>query len=149
MSKNTYETLRAKSGLHQIGLATVLALAALSGPLAQAQGMRVTRDPVTGLIRVPTPEENKALDDQRAADALKAAAQTGQPAPLVVAPVPVVRADGSVQLKLGEEFMTYSVMVRNADGTMSMQCVTGESSASNMVFGKAASAANQKGNPNE
>lgn len=126
------EFMSATDGVRHAGLAAVLALA-LAAPLVQAQtpaqGMRVTRDPETGQIRLPTPEENKALDEQIAADALQAA----QRAPAPVTPKPIVHPDGTVQQQLDPQSMMYSVMVRKADGSLSMECVTGEDAAHDLM----------------
>jgi hypothetical protein len=148
MSNHLDKSLSAGGGLQKVGIAAVLAFATLTAPLAGAQGMRVSRDPVTGEIRIPTAEENKALDDLQAAAAAKAAA-SGQIAPTTVTPVSVTHSDGSVEQKLDEQSMVYSVMVRNADGTMSMQCVTGQENANGIVFGKTPSVATRKGNLHE
>jgi hypothetical protein len=145
MSNHLDKSVPAGGGLQKVGIATILAIATLAAPLAGAQGMRVSRDPVTGQIRIPTAEENKALDDLQAAAAAKAAA-SGQSAPAAVTPVAVTHSDGSVEQKLDEQSMVYSVMVRNADGTMSMQCVTGQDTANGIVFGKTPSVTPRKGN---
>lgn len=120
--------MSAHDGVRHAGLAAVLALT-LAAPLAQAQtpapGMRVTRDPVTGEIRLPTPEENQALDDQ----ALKSAQRT----PTTATPKPMVHPDGTVQQQLDPQSMMYSVMVRKADGSLSMECVTGEAAAHDLM----------------
>ena len=38
-------------------------------------------------------------------------------------------AGGAIGYRLDDSFQTYSVMTRNADGTLSMQCVTGAKAA--------------------
>jgi hypothetical protein len=144
MSNHLGKSLSAGGGLQKVGIAAVLAFATLTAPLAGAQGMRVSRDPVTGQIRIPTAEENKALDDQQAA-----AAASGQTAPAVVDQSPRVLPSGAVAVKLDESSMVYSVMVRNADGTMSMQCVTGEENANGIVQGKTPLVATHEGNLHE
>ena len=148
MSNQLDKAVSASGGLQKMGMAAILTIATLAAPLAGAQGMRVSRDPVTGQIRIPTAEENKALDDMQAAAAAKAAA-SGQTAPVVVPPSPRVLPSGAVAMKLEESSMVYSVMVRNADGTMSMQCVTGEDTANAIVQGKKPLVATHKENMHE
>jgi len=100
-------------------------------PSANAQGMRIVRDPVTGQLRAPTAEEYQALQAEEA----KAAAARKATAP-AAAPAPVRRADGSVQLMLDESQMSYSVVTRNADGSLTEQCVTGAAEAQKALSGK-------------
>ena|ERR1700712_871997 len=101
-------------------------------PPAQAQGMRIVRDPVTGQLRAPTAEEYQAMQAEEA----KASAARKAVAPAAAAPVPVRRADGSVKLMLDESNMSYSVVTRNADGSLTEQCVTGVAEAQKALSGK-------------
>lgn len=141
MSMEINVCMYARGGLRRIGLAAVLALTTLSATTAMAQGMRITRDPVTGALRAPTAEENQALDAARAA-------QASQTTPTPV-PAPIVHSDGAVEQQLTPESMVYSVMVRNADGSLSMQCVTGESTAKKIVQSKDKPAVARKGSQHE
>lgn len=92
--------------------------------------MRVVKDPVTGLLRAPTNEELKAQLQQEARARGARAASAGQVGIISrTAPSLVRRADGSRKLELTEDSMTYSVMSRNPDGSLNMNCVTGEDAA--------------------
>jgi len=110
---------------------SLAALAMSTGASAQeASGMRVVKDPVTGLLRAPTNEELKAQLQQEAKARGAGAASPSQVGIVSrTTPTLVRRADGSRKLELTEDSMTYSVMTRNPDGTLNMNCVTGEDSA--------------------
>lgn len=118
----------------RLGAVAVVSLAALAmnaGVSAQeTSGMRVVKDPVTGLLRAPTNEELKAQLQQEARARGARAASAGQVGIISrTAPSLVRRADGSRKLELTEDSMTYSVMSRNPDGSLNMNCVTGEDAA--------------------
>lgn len=104
-------------------LPLVLGAAAGCCSTASAQdgaGSVVVRDPVTGELRAPSAAELRAL---RATPA-PGTAQTGaQP------PQPVVRADGTRALRLGDGGMVYSVATRGADGQLKEHCVSGSQAA--------------------
>src|SRR4051812_39113478 len=106
-----YETkLRATS------LAAVLSVLVLAAaPAAQAAdgvGLRIVRDPVSGQLRAPTPEEAQAMDAQEAkARAAKAAAAAGT-AKEAPAPMEFRQANGSVRYRVGDAFLSYSVVTR-------------------------------------
>ena len=133
--------------LQATSLAVLLsALVLAASPAAQAAdgvGMRIVRDPVTGLLRGPTAEEFQAMEAQE----LKANA--GKAAVVKVAPVAEHRADGSVMLKLDESHMNYSMVTRNADGTLTEQCVTGADAAQKVLLGKKVSSAKNVKNAKE
>jgi len=125
-------------------LLSVLVLAA--APAAQAAdgaGMRIVRDPVTGQLRGPTAEEFQAMEAQ------ERKANAGKPAAMRSAPVEVRRADGSVSVMLDESHMSYSMVTRNADGTLTEQCVTGADAAQKVLSGKKVSSAKNAKNAKE
>lgn len=128
--------------LRRLGAAVALGLAAaVAAPAAFADetpGMRVFKDPTTGQLRAPTHEEVRALQlkEARAASA-RGAAATGSVGMLSrTVPSLVQRADGSRKLELTEASMSYSVVTRNADGTLDMNCVTGADTAERALKGK-------------
>jgi len=116
-----------------IGRTSALALMAagtiVAAPASQAAeaGMRVVRDPVTGQLRAPTAEEFKAMQDQE--DKEKGSARSAAPARTM----PVRNAHGGLSHHVGERFMTFSVMKRDADGNMTMVCVPGAEAAEKAV----------------
>jgi hypothetical protein len=134
-----YETkLRATS------LAAVLSVLVLAAaPAAQAAdgvGLRIVRDPVSGQLRAPTPEEAQAMDAQEAkARAAKAAAAAGT-AKEAPAPMEFRQANGSVRYRVGDAFLSYSVVTRKADGSLDMQCVAGKDAAEKAVLDPKAAA---------
>ena len=83
---------------------------------ALAPSMVVTRDPATGKIRPATAEEIRALNALR-------------PQAVLAAPQVVVLPDGTKMLTLGEESMSYAVVRRNPDGTITETCVQGARAA--------------------
>lgn len=107
---------------------------ALAVPLAAAaadpaqEGMTVVRDPQTGKLRAPTSAELRAL--RAAAVKLHANIEPVQPAQPTKS---TVRPDGTRAIHLGERGMVYSVMRRNADGTLAGRCVKGEQAAANAI----------------
>jgi hypothetical protein len=102
--------------------------------------MMVAIDPATGRIRPVTAEEAKTLNAMTQARA-KAAAKakgganraktstTGAAAP----DMELRSASGAIGRRVGEENMVYSVVRRNADGTASLECVTGPAAAAELV----------------
>jgi hypothetical protein len=109
-------------------LPVVLALANMPALAAgQQAGVVVARDAQTGQLRAPTPAEMQAL--------AAAAARAAQP----LSP-PVVRADGSRILHLGERGLVYSVVTLDADGKLHDQCVQG-AEAARQAIGQAEAAA--------
>jgi len=89
---------------------------------AGAPSMVVTRDPATGKIRPATAEEIRALNALRP-----------QAAP--AAPAVVILPDGTKMVTLGEEFMSYAVVRRNPDGTITQTCVQGAEAAAAAMKG--------------
>ena len=96
--------------------------------------MRIVRDPVTGQLRAPSHEEFKALQEQSRRDAAAARA-TGRTAASQPAMVPQVLQDGSVTMELDESHWSYSVATRKADGSLDLNCVTGEKAARRLMTG--------------
>lgn len=118
MSKNT------------ITLGRVVAMAALtlSGSVFAAgqQGMQVVRDAVTGELRAPNAEEAKALQPQAAQSkgTLRAAPEQSISS-IVGKPV----RQGVTAYEVPESSTVYSVVTRNADGSLNQQCITGADAA--------------------
>ena len=96
---------------------------------AGQEGMIVVKDPQTGKMRAPTPDELKAL---RARAPAPAALQGGQ----AEQPVTTARPDGSRGVRLGEKSLVYEVVSRDADGKLTSQCVQGEDAARHALHNK-------------
>ena len=73
----------------------------------------VARDPVTGAVRLATPEEVQALHRSRGAQV-----RSGPPTS-----ARHVHPNGARGARLTDEFMTYSVVLRGADGKLVEICV--------------------------
>jgi len=79
-------------------------------------GQKAAVDPQTRKLRAPTPEESEALD---------ASAK-----PVVMPTVtPTVLSNGTLKVELPEEYMDASVVQKNPDGTLTMNCVRGMAAA--------------------
>lgn len=98
----------------------LLAVFSMHARAAGQEGMVVVRDPLTGKMRAPTPEELKEL---RA----RAPATAGLAAPRQ--PATVSRGDGSRGVRLGDKNMVYEVVTRGPDGKLTSECVQGDAAA--------------------
>jgi hypothetical protein len=105
--------------------ATLLGAALCTGALA-ADSLSVVRDATTGELRAPTAEE---------AQALAAPALTGRAASAKAAVQPLVRshANGATSVRLTDEFATYAVGVRKANGSVQTQCFDSKDAATAAV----------------
>lgn len=116
------------------GLAAVMCALVVSAPVfaADAVGMRIVRDPVTGQLRAPTAEEAQAMDAAAAKARADATAAAPESNPDTRAPVEIRSANG-VRYRVNDSFLSYSVITRKADGSLAMQCVTGKEAAEKLV----------------
>ena len=108
----------------------VAAISALAAPSvwAQVQGQRIAVDPQTGQLRAPE------LDEMSPGTARAAAAAAPGAARAAAASSGAKRLNG-VQLgatgfRVDPSRMSYTVVRRGADGSISTQCVAGEAAAS-------------------
>ena len=85
-----------------------------------ADAQIVARDPVTGAVRAATADEVKALQRSRAAHA-----RSGSPTS-----ARHFHSNGARGARLTDEFMSYSVVLRGADGKLVEICVEDPSIAS-------------------
>jgi hypothetical protein len=86
-----------------------------------ANGMIAVRDAETGELRAPTAEEAAALQSSAA----KRDGTTG----LLATPQPKVHTSGARGTRLTDEFATFSVAVKRADGSVEVEHVEGKSNA--------------------
>ena len=103
--------------IHTIAAACALALT-LAAPLSAqaAEKMREVRDPVTGEFRAPNAAEAAAFEKAEAA--LRARSGKAQRQPTQIR-----HPDGSVEMKLDEDTMMYSVVAAGEDGALTMACL--------------------------
>lgn len=87
---------------------------------AEGAGQRVFIDPATGKIREPEPAEVAALE---AAGARRTLRTLAAPSMLIEGP------GDALGMSVPEDLMSYSVATINADGSVSMECVTGKKAA--------------------
>lgn len=131
MSRHVMLNLTALAALCLLAAVTLRAHAA-----GQQEGMVVARDPQTGTLRAPTPEEARALRAKAPKDAgIGAAVRT---------PERLSRPDGAHGVRLGEKAMVYDVVTRGADGTLNSACVKGEQAARDALQ-RPATSAHQEG----
>jgi hypothetical protein len=127
------ESSRAGTRLTHVSLLVALAfLAASSKTTADEQtvekkkattysaGQKAAVDPDTKKLRAPSHEESEALDAQ------------AKPA-VVPAVTPTVLSNGAVRVELPEEYMDASVVQKNPDGSLTVQCVRGMAAADALV----------------
>lgn len=102
---------------HFQALAVALALAA---PLAANAGeaMRIVRDPVTGEMRGPTAAEAAAFAKAEAQLRLGSGGKA-----IVKQPVEIRYPDGTVETKLDEDSMMFSVVSSDANGNLTFDCL--------------------------
>jgi hypothetical protein len=122
MSKQKMMTLSALAALCVLASMTMHAKAADQKAEDRQEGMVVVRDPQTGKMRAPTPEELRAL---RAKAPPSSAALIGTPR----VQQQLSRRDGARGVRLGEKSLVYDVVTRGEDGKLSSQCVQGEAAA--------------------
>ncbi|MFI5180850.1 MAG: post-PEP-CTERM-1 domain-containing protein [Thermoanaerobaculia bacterium] len=92
-----------------------------TAPAAESAGkaaprMIIVKDPVTGELRAPTAQEIEAL---RSASPTPKLSVGGQPTSVEKL------LSGRVRARLGPEYMRFSVVRKNPDGTISTDCVPG------------------------
>jgi hypothetical protein len=110
-------------------VAAIAALALCGSAFAAGQeGQTVFKDPLTGTLRNPTATEAKQLNELRAAQRAAGAAER-KAAGAPQANVASLQKNGVVQAFLDEESISYSVMTRDANGELALQCVTGATAA--------------------
>jgi hypothetical protein len=108
---------------------------------APAHAQLAARDAETGRLRAPTAAEAQALTGGAAPATTRGKA--AEPAARIgmitgkVNPAPIYHANGSVEQELDASTMSYTVVRRNPDGTLSMECVTGEDAAKKALMSKA------------
>jgi hypothetical protein len=120
MSRQKMLTLSALAAL--CVLASVTMHAKAQQVQDRQEGMVVVRDPQTGKMRAPTPEELRALRAKTPAGASLTAPPREQKA--------LSRRDGARGVRLGEKTLVYDVVTRGEDGKLHSQCVQGDDDAS-------------------
>lgn len=108
--------------------ARLLALALfVSAPLAAsaADAMRVVRDPATGELRAPNAAEAAAFEKAEAQLRQSQAAAKGKAA-ISKGPTEIRYADGTVETKLGEDSMMFSVVSSDENGNLTFDCLPAE-----------------------
>lgn len=119
-------------------MATSLMVLSAVAQAAPQSGMRILRDPVSGELRAPTPEEFTQIEAEegKARAALRGAnrkATSARPAN-----VSYRLKGGGVGVRPGEESTMFTVVKQNADGTLTTQCVTGQAAADAVMAAPAA-----------
>jgi hypothetical protein len=121
MSKQKMMTLSMLAALCVLATLTMHAKAAEQDKDRQ-EGMVVVRDPQTGKMRAPTPQELRELRAKAPPSAASLSSTPQQNRALS-------RRDGARGVRLGEKTLVYDVVTRGEDGKLSTQCVHGEAAA--------------------
>lgn len=105
------------------------AKAPATSEVVEADGVIAVRDAVTGQLRAPTAEEAAALQAKaQASKSTRARALS-----TTATPVGRTNAYGATSFRPAPENISYSVVTRNADGSLSTSCVQGQDKAEAMV----------------
>lgn len=114
-------------GMQQVSLAAVLTLATMGAQAQTEQSMRIAKDPVTGQLRALTAEEHKALDaaGKGSVERSKSATARRESASASTEPAQIVHGGptGVRGVRMTDESMSQSIVVRRADGTLQEVCV--------------------------
>jgi hypothetical protein len=111
------------------GAAALLLSLSQTAAMAADEGLKVVRDPVTGALRAPTAEESRKLDSPAATEARGVLSGRLNP--------PVVRhANGMKSVELTSQQTMYSVVTRNADGTLQKHCVSSAEQSERLASGQ-------------
>jgi len=94
---------------------------------AQEESMTVVRDAETGKLRAPTSDEIASMQAQKAKTQLRMRAAAPKPT------LPKMHANGARGVRLTDEFMSSSVVVRNADGSLQKMCFDSHDAAKKTV----------------
>ena len=100
--------------------ANAQAAAAMPARVDATAAQVVVRDAATGALRTATPEEAQALNPGPRAEFRRSAAPST---------MPKVHYSGARGARLHDEFMSYSVVVRRADGSLAEQCFSSKDEA--------------------
>ncbi len=128
-TKRAFGTLAALTAL-------MVSSAVFAADAVDMPGMKVVKDALTGQLRAPTDDELKAAQAQMRSKSRSVSKAVGMITG-TDAPQAVTLANGTVMMELTEDSMVYSVLKRNPDGSMEMQCVHGEDAAHNAVHNHA------------
>ncbi len=120
-----------KSSMLRPALAAV-ALAAVGALPTAALAQQVVRDAESGQLRAPNAAEAAELRARPAARQARAALSSSAASESVE----TVLADGTVMKATGEEDLMYSVVRRNADGSLERVCVQGKDQAGKVLKAK-------------
>ncbi len=125
MSKKTLQVL---GGLVAACALSVPAWAGDAAPTVSADAQVVTRDAATGKLRAATPEEMSALGVGREAATLRSS--LGGRAGLAVK----LHRSGATGVRATDEMASYSVVTKQADGSLAKACVETQSAAEAAVL---------------
>jgi hypothetical protein len=139
----------AKHAALPLAACAVAALSAFAAPPTSAQALQAQRiviDPYTGRARMPEHDEIAAAQaqTQAARAASRAAAPSGNavkstlqahPAAQLMTAKPLNAQLGAKGYRLDSSRLAFSVVRRNADGTVSTQCVTGGDAVGKVLSG--------------
>lgn len=106
--------------------------AALSSTAGPQGGMRAYKDSAESALRGPTTEEMQAASPSKAKTVSARSASSSESSPSTDAPV-FAAAGGGQTVVLDDSSLQYSVVVRQADGSLAEICVTGPDAANEII----------------
>ena len=129
----SFRNRTAKHAVLPLAACAAAALSVLAAPSAwaQAQAQRIAIDPETGRLRAPEADEMpaaRANESAARAAVAPSAARAAAPADERAKPAVGTRF-GAKGFRVDPSRMSFTVVRRNADGTLATQCVSGESAA--------------------
>jgi hypothetical protein len=143
MSSTLKRTAR-QAVLPWVAWAAATALNVLAAPSAWAQAQRIAIDPETGRARAPELDEmSSARAAAAAASAAPSAARAAAPAEERAKPVAGARF-GAKAFRVDPSRMSFTVVRRNADGSVTTQCLAGETAAEHALHAAALGGAHEQ-----
>lgn len=132
-------TQNSKRALGTLAALTALMVssAVFAADAVETPGMKVVKDALTGQLRAPTTDELQSTQLQQRGKSKSLAKPVGMLSGSET-PMMSVKPNGTVMIELTEDTMVYSVVQKNADGSMNLQCVTGSDAADKLVNSKSA-----------
>ena len=126
-----------------VGIGQAQAQSAPADAPATVPAQRVFKDPATGQLRAPEHDEQAAAREAAAAKAAavspaaRNAEQRASAMRRFTGIVPLTASNGATGRRLDASRLSFAVAKRNADGSVSTDCVAGESAAQAALHGNA------------
>ena len=124
-----------------VGISQAQAQSAPTDTPAAVPAQRAFKDPATGQLRAPEHDEQAAAREAAAAKAASPAARSAEQRASAMRRfsgiVPLTATNGATGRRLDTSRLSFAVAKRNGDGSVSTDCVAGESAAQAALHGHA------------